>query len=172
MNSEEKAKEEMTKRQESVLEFSLQAVPSELRITGGREISFRRAVLTLSNTGLSVVAGLIPHATLAQEGGSVQDVTETLSQSISAASLQPGEIIRWDVYDLLLAAHPGVASKVHLWGYKAILNWWFDVTVWVEYRIAASDTVIHTSIMRWKLRWIMEKPALEEVDLSIEVVEG
>jgi hypothetical protein len=74
------------------------------------------------------------------------------------------------MYDLLLAEHPGVASKVHLWGYKAILNWWFDLTVWVEYQSSDMATPVRTATSRWKFRWNPAKPPLEDVDLSIETV--
>ena len=161
----------MTKAQDSGLEFSLRAVPSELRVTGGREIPFRRAILSIYNNGSTALFRLVPHATLAQEGGSVQDITKALSQAMSSGSLPPRQAIEWDIYDLLLAAHPGVASKVHLWGYKAILNWWIYLTVWAEYYPSDDTTPIQTSIFKWKLRWITARSNLEEIDLSMEVIE-
>jgi hypothetical protein len=153
----------------TALEISLQAVPSKLLITGGMEISFSRAILSMRNAGPTVV-GLVPHATIAQEGGSVQDVSEALSQSRTEKSLMPGDILEWDIYDLLLSAHPGVASKVHLWGYKAVLNWWYNVDVWSEYRTPEALTPQHTSVFRWKLRWIPANSASEGVNLTIEAV--
>ena len=85
-------------------------------------------------------------------------------------SLQPGEAVEWDVYDLLVSAHPGVASKVHLWGYKAILNWWIDVAVWTEYVSSADTALLQTPISRWKLRWSPAHSTLEEVDVYVEAV--
>ncbi len=158
------------KGQEHSLEISLQAVPSKLRVTGGREIPFNRAILSISNAGNKAVAGFVPHATLAQEGGSVQDITQALLRTKNVASIQPGETLSWDMYDLLLAEHPGVASKVHLWGYKAILNWWFDLAVWAEYRSSDITNPINTATSRWKFSWNSAKPPAEDVDLSIEVV--
>jgi hypothetical protein len=157
---------EVTDRHERRLEIALQAVPSKLQVTGGKEIPFCRAILSIRNTGDTAVEGFVPHATLAQEGGTVQDVTEALSRSKTVASILPGNAVEWDVYDLLLAGHPGVASKVHLWGYKAILNWWYNLAVWTEDAAAP----LQPSVSRWKLRWITAKPTLEEIDLSIESV--
>ena len=162
---------EVTNRHEHCMEIALQAVPSKLRVTGGKEIPFCRAILSIRNTGDTAVEGFVPHATLAQEGGSVQDVTEALSRSKTVASILPGNAVEWDVYDLLLAGHPGVASKVNLWGYKAILNWWYNLAVWAEYQSSDAATPLQPSFSRWKLRWITAKPTLEEVDLSIESVE-
>ena len=161
-----------TGRQESSIEISLQAVPSKFRLNGGKEISFRRAILSMCNTGQTALVGLVPHATLAQEGGagSVHDGTEALSRAKTVESILPGETVNWDVYSLLLDAHPGVAGKVHLWGYKAILNWWFQLTVWAEYRAAKASTPLNTPISRWKLRWSPLGTSSEDVDLSIELL--
>ncbi|MCX5846008.1 MAG: hypothetical protein NTW12_06580 [Deltaproteobacteria bacterium] len=167
--SETTAKE-VTNRHERRLEIALQAVPSKLGVTGSKEIPFCRAILSIRNTGDTAVEGFVSHATLAQEGGSVQGVTEALSRSKTVESILPGNAVEWDVYDLLIAGHPGVASKVHLWGYKAILNWWYTLAVWAEYQSSDSATPLQTPVSRWKLRWITAKPTLEEVDLSIEPV--
>ncbi len=168
MNSNVTEKDASEKRQELNLEISLQAALSKLHVTGGREIPFSRAILSISNAGNTAVFGFVPHATLAQEGGSVQDITEALSRIKTAESIPPGETFNWDMYDLLLAEHPGVASKVHLWGYKAILNWWFDLTVWVEYQSSDMAAPVRTATSRWRFRWNPAKPPLEDVDLSIE----
>jgi hypothetical protein len=162
---------EAKNRHERRLEIALKAVPSKLRVTGGKEIPFCRAILSIRNTGDTAVEGFVPYVTLAQEGGSVQDVTEALFRSATVASLLPGNAVEWDVYDLLLAGHPGVASKVHLWGYKAILNWWYTLAVWAEYQSSDAAAPLQPSVSRWKLRWITAKPTLEAVDLSIESVE-
>jgi len=153
------------------LKISLQAVPSKLRVTGGREIPFYRPIFSINNAGDTEVSGFLPHAMLAQEGGSVQDITEAVLRTKAAESIPPGETLKWDVYDLLLAEHPGVASKVHLWGYKAILNWRFDLAVWVEYRTPGTAAPESTATSRWKFHWNPAKPPSEDVDLSIEVVE-
>jgi hypothetical protein len=170
MNSNITEKNTTEKRRELNLEISLITVPSKLHVTGGREIPFNRAMLSITNTSDATVVGFIPHATLSQEGGSVQDVTEALSRTNTVGSLPPGETLKWDMHDLLLAEHPGVASKVHLWGYKAILNWRFDLTVWVEYRSLDGAAPMSTATSHWKFRWSTAKPPLEDVDLYIETV--
>jgi hypothetical protein len=171
MKSDRAARAGTTRRQKNCMEISLQAIPSKLRVAGGKEISFRRAILSMHNTGQKALVGIVPHATLAQEGGagSVYDGTEALSRAKTVESIPPGEAINWDVYDLLLNAHPGVAGKVHLWGYKAILDWWLELTVWVEYRTKDVATPLNTPISRWRLRWSPLKTSPDEVDLSIEL---
>ncbi|HYA31788.1 MAG TPA: hypothetical protein VED67_03440 [Thermodesulfovibrionales bacterium] len=158
--------------QECRLDISLHAVPSSIGTSGGKEVSFKRGILSIKNTGQAVVSGLVPHATLGQEGGSVQDVSEAFSRSKTVESIQPGETVEWDLYEHLLPAHAGAASKVHMFGYRAVLNWWFELVVWAEYRCQDAATFLQTPITRWKLRWSLAKPPMDEVDLSIEVVKG
>jgi len=153
------------------LDFTLKTVPSTLRVTGGREIPFARAILSLHNAGDSPATGLVAHATLSEERGMVHDATEALKRAAPADSIPPGGELTWDVYNLLLAAHPGVASKVHLWGYKAALNWWIDFTAWAEHREEAASPV-RTGVSRWKLCWIPTGPSGEKIDLAVEAVES
>ena len=92
------------------LDISLQPVASHLRASDGREIPFTRAILTIRNVCDAEVVDVVPHATLGQEGGTVQDVTSSLSPS-APASIPPGGTVSWDVYDLLLPAHPGTCQQ-------------------------------------------------------------
>jgi hypothetical protein len=154
---------------EGGLEVSLQAVASTLGVTGGRDIAFRRAKLIMHNKGPAEVEGFTPHATLLQERGLVHDATEALSQSLTAQAIPAGEKVEWDIYDLLLSIHGGVASKVHLWGYKAILDWWLELSAWAEYR-HPDAALIQTPVFRWKLKWSPANSEAEEIGLSIEVV--
>jgi len=150
------------------LSFTLKTIPSTLRVTGGREIPFARAILTLRNAGGVTAIGVVPHATFSEERGLVHDATEALKGATATDSIPPGGELTWDVYDLLLAAHPGVASKVHLWGYKAALNWWIDLAAWAEYREAGTASPVRTAISRWRLCWNPSEPSVERIELSIE----
>jgi len=163
-------KEPKMNSQECRLEISLHVVPSRMATSGGKEVHFMRGILSVKNTGQTVVSGLVPHATLGQEGGSVQDVSEAFTHSNAKESIQPGEATEWDVYDQLLAAHAGAASKVHMFGYRAVLNWWFELVAWAEYRCPDVATSLQTPITRWKMRWSLAKPPMDEVDLYIELI--
>ncbi len=153
------------------LQFSIEAVPSTLRVSGGREIPFVRAILSLRNTSDNAAAGVVPHATVSEERGLVHDATAILA-SAAADSIPPGGELHWDIYEVLLAAHPGVASKVHLWGYKAVLNWWIELSARAEYREEGAAGTLQTGVSRWKLRWDSPKPPVEKIELSMEAVEG
>lgn len=170
MGEETPTKELGTGSQECHLVLSLDAVTSKIGTSGGKEVPFKRGILSVRNTGQTTVFGLAPYATLGQEGGSIQDVSEAFSRSKTVESIQAGETIEWDVYDQLLPAHAGAASKVHMFGYRAVLNWWFELVAWAEYRCPDVATSLKTPIIRWRLRWSLAEPPMDEVDLYIEAV--
>ena len=172
MTSDSKANAATTKQQEHCLEFSLQSASSTLEVMGGNQIPFSRAILSLRNTGQKAVVGVVPHATVTQEGMPEHDRTEALSRAGKVESIPPGDEIVWDVYDLLLAEADGVASKIHLFGYKAVLNWWYELAVWAEYRLPDSAIPEQTPVARLRLRWFAVDPPHNNIDLTIEVVEG
>jgi hypothetical protein len=151
------------------LDISLQSVSSHLKASDGREIPFTRAILTIRNVCVAEAVEVVPHATLGQEGGTIQDVSSSLSLP-APSSIPPGGIISWDVYDLLLPAHPGTASKVHMFGYRAALNWRFDLAAWAQYRPSVSSEPLETPVLRWSLRWSVTDPTAGAVELTIEEI--
>jgi len=151
------------------LDISLQSVTSHLRASDGREIPFTRAILTLRNVCDAEAVNVVPHATLGQEGGTIQDVTSSLSLS-APSSIPPGGTVSLDVYDLLLPAHPGTASKIHMFGYRAALNWKFELAAWAQYRPSVSSEPLQTPVLRWSLRWSVADPATGAVGLTIEEI--
>ena len=152
------------------LVFAVQAVPSSLRVTGGREIPFVRAILLLRNTGGTTVPGIAAHATVSEERGLVHDATEAMRRAVPADSIPPGGELAWDVYETILAAHAGMASKVHLWGYKAILNWRIELSAWADCRPEGDAAPVQTAVSRWFLRWQPAGQAPEEVELAVEAL--
>ncbi|HMK56498.1 MAG TPA: hypothetical protein VK448_07675 [Dissulfurispiraceae bacterium] len=151
------------------LDISLKAVDSTLRISDRRDIPFARAVLKIRNICDSEVLNVEPRATLGQERGTVQEVTSSFSQK-AHASIPPGGTVIWDLYDDIIPAHPGISSKVHLFGYRAVLNWRFDLVAWAEYQPAGSSESVRTSASRWALLWTVPEPATGKVELSIEEI--
>jgi hypothetical protein len=146
--------------------FSLRSAASHIRISDGRDIPFMRAMLTLNNACGTDVVELVPHISLGQEGGTVQDVSAAIAGS--AVALPPGGSVTWDVYDLLLPAHQGTASKVHMFGYRAVLNWLFALSVRADYRIAGGSEPAQTPVARWTLRWHVPDPSTGAVELATE----
>jgi len=155
---------------EAPLRFELKIVPSTLRVAGGREIPFVRAVLLLRNTGGAAVSGVVAHAELSEERGLVHDATEAMRRAVPADSIPPGGELDWDVYETILAAHAGMASKVHLWGYKAILNGRIELSARADYRPEGAPATLQTPVARWRLRWQPSGPAAEEVELAVEAL--
>jgi hypothetical protein len=151
------------------IDISLQPAVSFIRASDGKEVPFMRAVLIVRNVCGSDVDGVAFHATLGQEGGTVQDVSAVFPPAVSLAT---GEKVTWDVYDLLLPAHPGTASKVHMFGYRAALNWRFDLAAWAEYRAPGSSSDERTPVSRWSFHWGVPDPSTGAVVLTIEAVTG
>ncbi|HXY55520.1 MAG TPA: hypothetical protein VEM40_12700 [Nitrospirota bacterium] len=154
-------------RRDPGLEISLESIASQIRATDGKDIPFRRAILTVGNRSVTDVVDLTIHASLGQEGGTIHDVSPVFAGA--ASSVPPGGSIRWDVYDLLIPAHPGTASKVHMFGYRAALNWRFDLAVWAEYRLSGSISRVQLAEARWALRWSVTDPSTGAVGLTIDV---
>jgi hypothetical protein len=140
-----------------------------MRTSDGKEIPFARAMLTLRNICDAEVLSVMPHANIGQEGGTVQDVTGAFSQA-AVASIRPGETVSWDVYDQLLPAHPGTASKVHMFGYRAALNWRFDLAAYAEYRHSDPSLPQQTPVSRWTFRWSVINTSTGEVGLTIDTL--
>ena len=151
--------------------ISLRSVASKIQASDGRDLPFSRAILTIRNICSAEVIDFMPHASLGQEGGTVQDVTHAFTRSL-AASIPAGGSASWDVYDLLLPAHPGTASKVHMFGYRAALNWRFDLAAWAEYRLSSTAGLVQTPVTRWTLRWSVPDPSTGAVALTIEEGNG
>lgn len=152
------------------LTIRLKEIPSTLKISPSGEIQFPRAVLAILNTGPDPLNIYISQAGLFQEGGMLQDVTKALNKTLSGRFIPPEDTLQWDLYDLLMTEHPGVSSKVHLFGYKAVLNWRFELDLTVEYRLSAESLPVQTPLYRAKFQWNASKTALGKVALSIEVV--
>ena len=149
------------------LNISLESVASHMRTSDGKEIPFARAMLTLRNICHAEVLSVMLHANIGQEGGTVQDVTGVFPRA-AVSSIPPGGTVSWDVYDQLLPAHPGTASKVHMFGYRAALNWRFDLAAYVEYRHPDSSQTLQTPVSRWTFRWSVINASTGEVGLTID----
>jgi len=153
-------------RRDRCLAVALQSVASSLRASDGREVPFARAVLTMRNECPADLIDLVPHASLGQEAGTIQDVSHAFPGA--TGTLAPGGLLRWDVYELLLPAHPGTASKIHMFGYRAALNWRFDLAAWAEYRLPGVTEVLPTPVARWALRWSLAGASGGAIALAIE----
>lgn len=149
------------------LEITLQREASKMPASGNREVPFERAILTIRNVSDAELTNVVPHATLGQESGTVQDISGALLPSVPA-SIPPMGIVRWDLYDLLLTAHPGAASKLHMFGYRAALNWRFDIACWAEYRLPDPAAPERTPESRWTFRWSVPDASSGDVVLATE----
>jgi len=151
------------------LVISLVSVASHMRTSDGSDIPFARAMLTMRNICDAAVVNVMLHVNIGQEGGTVQDITSAFSRT-AIASIPSGGTVSWDVFDQLLPAHPGIASKVHMFGYRAALNWRFDLAAYAEYRNAVSSLPLQTPVLRWTIHWSVTNKSTGEVGLTIDAL--
>jgi hypothetical protein len=59
-----------------------------------------------------------------------------------------------------------------MFGYRAALNWKFDLAAWAEYRPAASSKPLKTPVLQWSFRWSVSDPATGAIGLTIEAVKN
>ncbi len=128
-----------------------------------------RAVLKIQNVCSEAVERIFCHAALGQEGGTVQDVSAVFPP---VPSLSPGKEVSWDVYDLLLPAHPGAASKAHMFGYRAAMNWRFDLSASAEYLLPGSSETEQAPVGRWSFHWSVPETSTGAVVLTIDEAKG
>jgi hypothetical protein len=164
--SESSNKSSASGSSESCLEITLRSEASHIRTSDGRDIAFTRAMLTMRNACAADVVDLVPHISLGQESGTMQDVSHAVAGS--AVAVPPGGSITWDVFEQLVRAHPGTASKINMFGYRAVLNWLFELSVWAAYRVSGSASPVKTPVLRWTLRWSVTDPSTGAVGLAIE----
>ena len=141
---------------------------SELKIGAGREIKFPRAVLSLQNEGPEPVKAMISGANIVQEGGMPQELTGTLNKNLVDLLILPRETVNWDLYELLLAEHPGLPAGFTSLATKQFLNWWFEFSTEVSFRISDEAPWIRSPLFQSKFRWSASKPDLKKVDLFLK----
>jgi hypothetical protein len=94
---------------------------------------------------------------------------KVLAASLPAAGLAPGEAVEWGLYELLQAVDRGLASKVHLFGPKAILNWRFHLEVTASCRSEESAESSETPVFRAAFSWHSLEGTSGGIGLEVEV---
>jgi len=155
---------------ENCIALSFDRQDSTIRASDGKDVPFARAVLKIRNSCEHDIE-VVPHISLGQEGGTVQDVSSAVA-SQAALPVPAGGSVSFDVYDLLLPAHPGSASKVHMFGYRAVLNWRFELAASAEYRPKGAQGAAQVPGARWAFWWSVPDQSSRAVVLTIEEVKA
>lgn len=109
---------------------------SELHGPGGKPIAFTDAVLVVRNAGAVPVGELRATATVRQEDALLCEARDALGATLAGRVLAPGESVAGSALALLQEVDAGLASRVHLFGVKALLTWRFRVAAEVHCRAA------------------------------------
>ncbi len=118
------------------LEVAWRPEASELRGPGGKPLPFTDAVLVVRNAGSAPLAGFRATVTVRQEDALLCEARDAMGAALGERVLAPGESVAVGAFALLQEVDPGLASRVHLFGVKALLNWRFRVEAEVSCRAA------------------------------------
>lgn len=151
---------------EAPLAFSLETRQGELTPKAGPPIQFTRVLLVLRNEGSKSAKDLTPHLSIHEGDTLLVDDGSSLLERAGTSALNPGEEIRWDLYDLLMDLASGFASKVHLFGIKSVLNWEFRITAAAEGK-APDGTPLTGGQQELRFAWRASEGAPSSVDADL-----
>ena len=128
-----------------------------LHYTGAEGVTFQDAVFVVENNGTSSVGKVVLSLGICQEGkllfeGDVYPAMLGMDDRLDA-----GASLRMSVFRLFQKTMPGFASKVNMFGYKAALNWSYEITVSVDDSEALKKTI----------RWSPSPSNAEHVEVAI-----
>ncbi len=118
------------------LELVWRPEASELHGPGGKPIAFTDAVLVVRNAGSAPLEGLRAVVTVRQEDALLCEARDAMGATLGERVLAPGESVAGSALALLQEVDPGLASRVHLFGVRALLTWRFRVLAEVSCRAA------------------------------------
>lgn len=130
------------------LEIALRPAQATLHLAGGRTLPFTDGVLVLRNATGMALEDLRATATVRQEGAILAAEEVPLGQA--GSWLPAGASLERGLYELLQALDRGLASRVHLWGPKAVLNWPFHLSLEVSWRAGGEA---HRTACACGFRW-------------------
>lgn len=135
------------------LQVSVTPRPAARSLPSGRELVFTDAVLSIRNGGDRPLPGLVPLLSVRQDETTLGEESDVLLAKWPAGGLAPGEEVEWGLYDLLQAVDRGFASKIHLFGLKAALNWSFHLEVKASWRggSESSQAPVFRAAFRWRV---------------------
>ena len=109
---------------------------SELHGPGGKPIPFTDAALVVHNAGAVPLGELRATVTVRQEDSLLCEARDAMGAALGGRVLAPGESVAVGAFALLQEVDQGLASRVHLFGVKALLTWRFRVVAEVDCRAA------------------------------------
>ena len=145
------------------LTLSLEQRSVTLHYPGAEGIVFHDAVFVLRNAGDRPADDLSLHVRIAQEQKPLAETRVDLSAFDVAPSLAPGGEARVSLFRIMQKVVPGFGSKVNLFGYKAALNWTYQVSA-APCAAAGGPPV---DLQTWQVRWGPSETDTHRVEVEI-----
>jgi hypothetical protein len=136
--------------QESNLVLALGKRPVTLHYPGAEGVVFHDAVFTLRNAGQRTADRPKLQIKIAQAGRVLVESAVDLSGFDVSPTLKPGDETRFSLFRLMQKHVVGFGSKVNMFGYKAALNWSYQVSA---APLTVSETAPFPSPQTWDVRW-------------------
>ena len=114
-----------------------------LHYTGAEGVTFQDAVFVIGNKGPSPVGEVLLGLRVSQEGKECFEGNVRPAMLGKADGLDAGASVDLSVFRVFQKTMPGFASKVNLFGYKAALNWSYEVAVFI------GDAEVLSGTIRW-----------------------
>ncbi|HSH69937.1 MAG TPA: hypothetical protein VK997_08470 [Deferrisomatales bacterium] len=148
----------------AALQLDLVAREVPLQYPGAEGVVFQDAVVVVRNTGAVSAARIGLLCTVVNEGKPMVDRLVDLTPLGFAETLRPGAEGTVSFFRLLQREARGFGSKVNLFGYRAVLNWTYELTATP---VAGPDAVPAGTERRWRVRWHPSEtnPALVAVEI-------
>jgi hypothetical protein len=129
----------------STLSLQIEKCAVALHYAGAEGVTFEDAVLIVENNGASTIGEVVLGLRVSQEGkvpfeGNISPAILEMPDGLDA-----GASLRMSVFRVLQKTLPGFASKVNMFGYKAALNWSYEIVVSIGDAEALAKTI------RWSL---------------------
>ena len=134
----------------AALELDVVARKVPLQYRGAEGVVFQDAVVVVRNTGAVSAPSIGLLCTVANEDKLTVDRLVDLTPLGFADTLKPGAEGTVSFFRLLQREARGFGSKVSLFGYRAVLNWTYDLTATP---VAGPDAVPAGTERRWQVRW-------------------
>ena len=151
----------------ATLELDVVAREVTLQYPGAEGVVFRDAVLVIHNTGVAPATGVGLQCLVTNEGRVLVDRQVDLTPLGFDSTLEPGREGSSSFFRLLQQVVKGFGSKVNMFGYRAALNW--------TYQLVATPTTGPNSApagaeRKWQVRWHPSETDADLVEVDITSV--
>jgi len=140
----------------------------ELHYPGAEGVVFQDARLVVKNDSGERVGPLVLGLMVTQEGRELYRGDTPLSALNLPETLGPGEETELSLFRALQREVKGFASRVNMFGYKAALDWTFNISAKVATAPQGEGSVVATARQEWVILWSADPTDPKQAILMVE----